>query len=301
MGVYSENARTNWRAEAALVFITLVWGATFVLVKSALADVSTLLFLALRFSLAALVLAIAYRGRLAGRLGRGKSMVKGGLLAGFFLFGGYVFQTLGLRFTTPSKSAFLTGLMVVLVPLLGAAVYRVAPRLSEGLGVSIAAVGMGLLTMKGASFSVNPGDLLTVVGAFAFALHVLTVGHYSREAGFAGLAVVQVAMAAALAVSTFWWAEPVHIRWTPTLAAALVVTGLLATALAFTVQAWAQQHTTATRTVLIFALEPVFAWATSYLATGEVLGARSAVGAGLILTGIILVELKPLGAVRPIG
>jgi drug/metabolite transporter (DMT)-like permease len=99
-----------------------------------------------------------------------------------------------------------------------------------------------------------------------------------------------------LALSSFWWVETPLIRWRPGVVIALLVTGLLATALAFGVQAWAQQYTTPTRTALIFALEPVFAWITSYLLTGELLSRHGTVGAALILAGILLVELKPAAA-----
>jgi drug/metabolite transporter (DMT)-like permease len=289
----STSTGRRWRAEISLVLVAFVWGSTFVLVKSALADVSTLLFLALRFTLAGVVLAVAYRRRLSGSFSGGGAKLTGGVVAGVCLFGGYVFQTFGLRLTTPSRSAFLTGLAIVLVPLLGALVYRVAPRISEGVGVGIATIGMGLMTVEGNDLGVNSGDLLTIAGALFFALQILAVGHFAPRGGFERLSVVQIATAACLALSTCGWAEDPQVQWSATVLLALAVTGLLATAAAFTVQAWAQQHTSPTRTALIFASEPVFAWATSYLVIGEVLTWRAALGAVLILSGILTVELKP--------
>ncbi|MCP5118569.1 MAG: DMT family transporter [bacterium] len=286
-------SRQSLAAQLSLVFVAFIWGSTFVLVKSALADVSTLLFLALRFLLAGLVLTVAYRRRLSGALEGRASRMRGGLLAGVFLFGGYAFQTFGLRITTPSKSAFLTGLCIVMVPLLSSLVYRVAPQVSEGVGVGVATVGMALMTIEGSDLGVNSGDLLTIAGALCFALHLLVVGHFSRRDGFERVSVAQVTMAAALAMSTFWWGEETFINWSPTLFLALGITGVLATAAAFTVQAWAQQHTTPTRTALIFALEPIFAWGTSFVVLGEILPYRVAFGAALILAGILVVELKP--------
>lgn len=285
--------RPRWSADLALAGIALIWGATFVLVKQALADVSTILFLALRFLLAAAALALALRGRYAGFLERPKALA-GGVLAGLFLFSGYAFQTAGLRYTTPSKSAFITGLSIVLVPLVTSLVYRTAPRILEGLGVMVAAAGLALMTLEDLSVGLGYGDLLTVCCAVAFAVHIVAVGHCSRRFGFEGLSVVQIASAAVFSLATFWWMETPQVRWTAGLLVALAVTGLLATALAFTVQAWAQKHTTATRTALIFALEPVFAWATSYIVAGETLSNRAVTGAILILAGIVLVELKPL-------
>jgi drug/metabolite transporter (DMT)-like permease len=222
------------------------------------------------------------------------SELRAGALAGSFLFAGYLFQTIGLLYTSPPKSAFLTGMMSVMVPLLAALVYKVRPQASELLGLLAATAGMGLMTLEGPLGSVNRGDLLTVCCAAAFALHIVTLGHYSKKMRFEMLSVTQVGTAAAWALALFWWMEPVRLVWRPAVIFAVLVTGLLATALAFTVQAWAQRHTTSTRTALIYTLEPVFAWLTSYLIVGEGLSRRAAMGAALILGGVLMVETKPL-------
>lgn len=280
------------RAELALVGVAFVWGATFVLVKEALDDVSPLLFLAIRFTLAGLVLAFAYRRRLSAGPRQG-SWWKGGTLAGACLICAYAFQTFGLRLTTPSKSAFLTGMAIVMVPLLSSVVYRSAPRSSEWVGVAVALVGMALMTLQQNDRGVNPGDLLTLAGSLFFSAHILVLGYFAPRDGFERLSVLQIVTAATLAWSTFWWIEESYIRWTPTVLVALGITGLLATAAAFTIQAWAQQRTSPTRTALIFALEPVFAAATSFVVLGEVLAGRATVGAVMILGGVLFVELKP--------
>jgi len=279
--------------------VCFIWGSTFVVVKSALSDASPLVFLAMRFVLGAVALAIVFRplaskfARPAGAAGRWNPVIAGGVAAGFLLFTGYVLQTVGLLYTTPSKSAFLTGLSIVMVPAFSSVLKRKLPAGPEALGVLVAAVGMALLTLEGDSLTVGRGDLLTIGCAAAYAIHILLVGHWAPKTGFQSLALVQVATAAVLALGTFWWVEPPRLHWTPGLAVALIVTGLLATALAFSAQAWAQQYTTPTRTGLVFAMEPVFAWATSYVVAGELLSMRAALGAALILGGILLVELKP--------
>ncbi|MEN6537346.1 MAG: DMT family transporter [Bryobacteraceae bacterium] len=289
----STKAPPRWQADLALAGIALIWGSTFVLVKEALSYASTMLFLALRFTLATFALALALRGRYGGFFHKPKA-IRAGVLAGLFLFSGYAFQTIGLRYTTPSKSAFLTGLSIVLVPLVAALVYRKVPKFAEAAGVTIAAAGMGLLTLHGQSLRISYGDALTLACALGFAIHIVVVGHYSRKVGFEGLSVMQIATAAAIALGSFWWAETPRVSWTTGLFVALAVTGLLATALAFTVQAWAQRNTTATRTALALSLEPVFAGLTSFLLMGEKLPGRALVGAALILAGIVVVELKPL-------
>ena len=276
----------TWRADAALAGNTLIWGSTFVLVQSALQDVSPIVFLAIRFSIATAALALLFRSRAQYR------PTRGGLIAGGCLFAGYLFQTIGLQFTTASKSAFITGLAIPLVPLLTSLVYFTRPRIFELAGVLCATSGMGLMTLQGDTLRIGRGDLLTFFCAIAFAAHIIAVGHYSGRIRFESLSFMQVASAAALGLSTFWWIEKPVIHLTPVVMIALAMTGLLATALAFTVQAWAQQHTTPTRTALIYSLEPVVAWFTSFLLMGELLSRRAVLGAALILTGILLVELK---------
>jgi drug/metabolite transporter (DMT)-like permease len=283
------------RAEAALMVNTIIWGATFVLVKQALRDVSPVLFLALRFTLATVVLLALFRGSWLGSSRHPRNVrwsLAGGALAGTFLFSGYAFQTIGLQYTTAPKSAFLTGLTAVMTPLLAALVYRNKPRAQEVGGVLLATCGMALMTLPGATLAINRGDLLTVCCAACFAAHILTLSRYSAQASFGLLSTAQIGVSALWAWSLFHGMETPHIRWTAGVWAAIVITAVFATALAFTFQAWAQRYTTSTRTALIFMLEPVFAWITSYLLTGETLSARAAAGAGLILAGILVVEVK---------
>ena len=284
---------SRWKAETALLGNTILWGASFVIVKGALARISPILFLAFRFSLAAVVLLAIFRRR-PGARAIARREVRAGMLVGALLFLGFLLQTVGLQFTTTPKSAFLTGMTSVAVPLVGALVYRIRPQRSELLGLLTATAGMSLMTLEGPIGSMNRGDLLTLGCAVAYAGHIVTLGHFSEKMSFEALSVIQIATAAALAGALFWWAEPAHIVWRPNLVAAILVTGLLCTAWAFTIQAWAQQYTSSARTALIFTLEPVFAWLTSYLFVGEGLSARAAAGAALILGGVLLVETKPL-------
>jgi len=279
------------KADAALAFNALVWGTTFVLNKEALHYISPLLLLAARFTLAGLALVVLYQRAVRVQIVAG--IAWGGCLAGLFLFGGFAFQTIGLKYTSPTKSAFITGLCTVMVPLLAALVYRSRPRVSELVGVSVATIGMGLLTLEGPFGSIGRGDLLTLLGAAAFAAHIVTLGHYSASVGFELLSVAQVSAAAVSALSLFWWVQPIQVQWQPVVIWAILITGLLCTAAAFTVQAWAQRFTSSTRTALIYALEPVFAWMTSWIVLGESLSGRAAGGAVLILAGVLLVEVKP--------
>ena len=285
----SAEGRT-WRAELGLASVCLVWGSTFVLVKNALDDISIILFLALRFTAAAVLLGGLFVAR-GGRITR--QALWPGILAGLLLYSGYLFQTLGLRWTTPATSGFITGLYIVLVPLFGAAVYRRLPGLWEWAGVILAATGMAMMTLRSSELAIGKGELLTVCCAVTFAGHILVLSRYSRHTNTDLLTLLQIGTSAAIALSTFWWMEDVQLRWSPAVIIALAVTSVLATAAAFWIQTWAQARTTATRAAVIFSLEPVFAWMTSWLVEGEVLTPRAATGAACILAGILVVELKP--------
>jgi drug/metabolite transporter (DMT)-like permease len=183
-------------------------------------------------------------------------------------------------------------LSIPMVPLASSLVYRNRPRFLEVTGILIASLGMVLMTLPSLRFEMNRGDLLSFLCAVTFALHIVIIGHFSPLIGFESLAVLQIAVAGAWGSLLFGFAEPLRFHLTTGVAAAVLITGLLATALAFTAQAWAQQYTSATRAALIFALEPVVAWLTSWLLTGETMPDRGKVGAGMILAGILLVELK---------
>ena len=275
--------------------VTFFWGATFVVVKNALAEVTPLLFNALRMTLAAVILgALFFRG--FGSYSRATML--SGIRVGIFLWLGYQFQTTGLRLTTPSKSAFLTGVSVVLVPVFLVLFWRRKINGWTTLGVITAFVGLFLLTVPGGTgslgnwASVNKGDALTMGCAIAFGFQIIFMGRATREHDFRQIAFLQAATAAVAMLITVPLAEKSFILWTPRVLWAIAVTAVLCTAAAFTIQAWAQQFTPATHTALIFALEPVFAWITSYLVLGEHLGMRATLGALLILAGILVAELR---------
>lgn len=283
----------QWRADAALAVVALVWGTTFVVVKRALEDVSPLLFVTLRFTLATAALWIVLRTRQSGKPDARAEWL-GGILSGLTLYAGYALQTGGLALTSPSKSAFLTGLYIVLVPLLAALVYRKRPHPSEWLGVWVASAGVAVLTVPGVDFHFNPGDAMTVGCAVAFAGQILVLEKFSSRGRFERLAVIQLGTVAVTSGASFWWMEKPVVAWSGAVIFALLLTSLLATALAFAVQTWAQARTTATRAAVIFSLEPAFAAVMSVAAGAERVTATLAGGCFLILAGIGVAELKPL-------
>jgi len=285
------------RGELALIAVTLVWGASFVLVKSTLDHVSTWLFLSARFTVAALTLMLFFGKRIAVPQSARGLAIRGGLWAGLCLAAGFFFQTLGLRYTTPSKSAFITGLTSVLVPFLAFLVYKKAPHPSEAMGVAMATVGLGLLTMPTGALGIGYGDAISLCCTVAFAGHILLLGRYSPVTPFELLSVTQLTVTAAVCWAMVVLAEVPYGGTQARVWGAVLFTGILCTAIPFTVQAWAQRHTTSTRVALIFTFEPVSAAITSYAVLGETLSGRAALGALLILAGVLTVELKP-GALR---
>lgn len=294
------------RAYLLMLFVVAVWGSTFVLIKGALADATPAAFNLVRMTLAFLVLAAAYH-RADRQFWRGIRgwQIASGALVGLCLATGYQFQTTGLARTTPSKSAFITGLVVVLVPLFSAIPAlrppaARAPRWNAFLGAALAFLGILLLTARatGAGLlpdlsSINLGDALTFGCAIGFAFHCIALSHISPRIGFRPLAVLQVGFCAVFMALSLPLIEHPHIHWTLRLALALAIAAVLATAAAFSIQSWAQSILPPTHTALLLTLEPVFAWITSFLILGERLGLRPASGALLILAGIALTELLP--------
>ncbi len=283
------------KAHILLILITLIWGSNFVVIKNALADISPLFFNAVRMSLAAVVLAMVFHREL-GRLT--KSSLRSGLLVGVFLYVGNELQTVGLKYTTPSKSAFLTGVSVVLVPVLLALFWKRGLNRWTAVGIVLAFAGLYLLTVPATSGgglnlrSMNQGDLFTLGAAVVFAFHIIFIEHATRTQGWQQITVVQVAVTALLMIMTVPIVEKVHVVWSPSVLWGIGITGILSLALSFAIQAWAQQFTPATHTALIFTLEPVFAWLTSFIFLGERLGTRAGVGAACILAGLLISEEK---------
>lgn len=282
------------KADLSLMFCSLIWGVTFVVVKGALAHVSVFVFLAVRFSAAAALMAM-FRPSVLGRIDSQELFA--GLRLAFFMFAGYGFQTTGLQYTTASNSGFVTGSSVVLVPLLLGVFW--GRRLAKWIygGAFAALVGLYFLTVPAAGLRfLNYGDVLTIVGAGLYAVHIILVGDYSREHSVSALSLIQVAGCAVMAwvmtgagAAIHW--QPVHFAWRWELLTAIGVCAVFATAVAFTVQLWAQQYTSPSHAAILFALEPVFAVITSYLVLHERLTARAWKGAGLVVAGIVIAEL----------
>lgn len=219
-----------------------------------------------------------------------------GLVLAVFLYAGFVSQTMGLQYTTPSKSAFITGVSVLLVPVLNRWLFKARMRPVVLLGIVLAFIGMFLLTRPDDLRHVNRGDLLTLLCAAAFALYIVFTGRYTRNASisFQELAWCQMVVTFLLSVPpALIWDTP-HFAYGTAFYLALVYLGVACSAVALLLQIWAQRYTSAVRTALIFSLEPVFAAMFSYLLMNERLSFAELTGAALILTGVLIGEIPVL-------
>ncbi len=271
------------RATAALVVAAFMFGSTFLVVQDATEQASIYAFLAVRFLVGAALL-----WPLARRRSPGDREISHGLAAGSCLLVGFVLQTAGLRYTSSSTSAFITYLLVVLVPLITALLGRAWPARSVVVGVVLAVIG--LLLLSGGIRGFGLGELLTLGCALAFALHIVVLGRTAqrndpiRLTFWQALTVGLACLVPGLFTGGYGFAGSV---W---LAAAFC--GLGATAVAFSCMVWAQRVVTEARAAIVLLLEPVFAALIGYVA-GERLGVSGVVGALLILGAVLVTELAP--------
>jgi drug/metabolite transporter (DMT)-like permease len=269
----------------ALVLVTAVWGVTFVQVKDAVEVYPLFAFLAVRFAIATATLAPFAAGRI-------RTLDRRGLAAGFGLGGllalGYALQTAGLARTTVSSTGFITGLCVVLTPVTALVLFRARIALSAWLGVALATVGLGMLS--GIEAGSTLGDALVLGGALAYALQIVLMERYAPDYDAVAFTLAEMVAACVGFTAIAVVLGDLRMPHGSTVWGALLVTGVFASALAFLVQTWAQRRTSATRTALAFAAEPVFAGLFGYLLAGDRLGTLGWGGCAVILAGIVVSE-----------
>lgn len=280
--------KSRTKAELLLLSCTLIWGGTFTVTKTGLEDVSPMLFVAIRFVIATLLfLPFVARGL------RSMSGVtfRGGTLIGFLLLVGFIAQTIGLQYTTASKSGFITGLLVVFTPLFQIIFSRQLPKVGNVIGVVLVTAGLYLLTSpEGSEF--NLGDLLTLLCAAMFGLYIVFLDIYTREGDVRQIAFLQFAVTALGAVFGAVVFEEMVLRQSGELVWGIAYLSLLATLYTLTIQTKFQKETTPTRAAIIFSVEPVFAAVIAYFVLGETIGLLGVVGGGIIVLGLLVSELS---------
>lgn len=279
--------KRQYRADLLLILVVAIWGSTFSIMKIILIDTDPYYFITLRFMVAFISLLLIFHNRLKYLTWSG---LRKGFILGLWLLGGYAFQIVGLQYTTASRSGFITGLAVVLVPFLALVILKEVPGLMNWLGVLLAIAGLFLLTGTGGK-AINYGDYLTLLCAVSFAMQIVLLSKYLKGEDPAVLTLVQMGVVAGgaflitLFTSSF---RPITVET----AGVVVYTGLLATAFAFFIQSYAQQFTSPTHAGLIFTMEPIFGALFSFLILGELIGTGGIIGGLLIISGMLLAELK---------
>ncbi|HHT01628.1 MAG TPA: DMT family transporter [Firmicutes bacterium] len=290
----STRTLTRWQADGLLLLVALFWGATFALIKQAVATIAPFSFLGMRFLLAFVIVIALYPRRLCRHW---RPTLKAGLATGTVLFAGFALQTVGLLYSTAAKAAFITGLAVVFVPLLAFLLQRRLPHPGAVCGILLATSGLGLLSFSGTAEDLASGalggDFLLVLCAVAFALQVIMVDHHARRCDPIALGIIQIGTVAGLGLvcAFLWELSPGPQVLHPQVMTAILFTAIFATSVAFLLQSGAQRFTTHTDAALVLTMEPVFGALCAYLLLGETLTMVGWAGAGLIALGMVLSEL----------
>jgi drug/metabolite transporter (DMT)-like permease len=282
------------KADLSLLAITAIWGSSFALMKNVLDYMPSFAYLALRFLIAAAVMVAIFHREFRNL---NKKVLLYGCILGLMLFGGMALQVTGLYFTTASNSAFITGLNVIMVPVISALVLRKKPDIASVIGVILAFAGLFFLT-GGLDFRFNIGDFLTLLCALCFALQIIFIDKFTGDQDASLLAVLQIGFAALLYTAVWLFLDFEPIEFKMPVVTTLLITGVLGTALAFTVQTLVQRMTSPTHTALILTAEPVFGAVFALLIPNsvgvtETLKMSTIAGCALILFGMLVCELKP--------
>jgi drug/metabolite transporter (DMT)-like permease len=283
---------SHWIADAVLLGVSVFWGTSFAIIKEALGETTPANLLFIRFLFSSLLLLPVGWSRRKTFSGE---FLKPGIVIGFFLFTAFFTQAWGLVFTTASRSGFITGLSVILVPLLAILVLRQMPARSAMVGAALAFCGLYLLTSadQAQALSFNWGDFLTLICAFFWAGHILALGRYSPGGDTFWLTFIQLATSCVGSLGWVVLTGDLNLRLPTGVYGAAFYLALTCTVLAYLGQTWAQARTTPTRTAIILSMEPVFAALFAWFWLGEKMGMWGWMGAGSILAGILLAELGP--------
>lgn len=283
--------RNRWKnsqilALIALIVVTAIWGSTFIVVQDAVSQMPVMDFLGIRFTIAAVVMIALRPTCLRGMTRRGllRSAVLGVVLAL-----GFITQTYGLQHTSAAVSGFITGMFVVLTPIISWALLKRKAGRSIWLSVALATIGLGLLSLRG--WSIGAGELLTLLCALFFALHIVGLGEWAAKHEAYGLAFLQISVVAVISMIA---ATPGGITLPPnaTVWGAVILTAVFASAMGFLIQTWAQALISPTRAAVTLTMEPVFAGFFAVIIGGDHLTARIIVGAIFVLTAMFITNLK---------
>lgn len=288
------DAKKQRIADLSLLLVTVIWGGTFPVIKELVGEMTPHYLVGIRFLLAFIALGVVAVPRVKRLHRRGIGI---GIGIGLVLWGGYVTQTIGLMYTSAAKGGFITGLSVVIVPVLSAFWLKKYPSIAAVLGVVVATLGLGVMSLDfTAKYYLQYGDLWLLACAVLYACQVVLVDKYAAEMDAAALAWIEIGTVAAASLLWAIWSEPVPQLASPLTLLGLLYLAVLATALGQVVQFWAQPQTTPTRVGIILAMEPVFATVFAAVFLDERLGAKTVIGCALVLAGMLLAETNGIQA-----
>lgn len=275
------------KADLSLAAITVVWGASFPIMSVAFKSVPPYSFIAIRYLLAGLILALIFMKKFKNI---NKPTIIAGIVIGCTLGMGSILQAVGLLYTTPSKSGFITGLNVILVPIFIAIIYKKLPDLKTNLGVVLSIIGLAIMSLNG-SVGINKGDILTLIAAISFAAQILLVDKFVTGIDIAVLTCIELLTVGILSTVPAVLTEGFNMNLNIFAVGAIAFTALFCTIFAYGVQNIAQGYTTPTHTAIIFLAEPVFSAIFSAF-IGDKLTGRTLLGCTLILAGMLIINIK---------
>lgn len=276
-------------ADIALLLVAASWGLNFVITKNALASISPFLYLGIRFLLASvLMIAIFFKNIKHIKL----EDIKGGLIIGLFISIGFITQTVGLLYTTPSKSGFITGSNVVMVPFIAYFITKEFPGWHQVIGAIVTFAGLGMISLS-ENLTINYGDILTFTCAIAFALQIAFTEYYVKRANSLNITMVQMTTVGIITmVMSVFLEQPASQVLTADVWGAIAFGAIVCSAIAFSVQNTAQKYTSSTHAAVILSTESVFAGLFSFLFWKEPITLKTLIGFTLIFTGILITELS---------
>ncbi len=280
--------KKSLKADLVLIFVTVVWGAGFPVTKFALQTITPMYIIALRFFIASATLLIIFNKKLKDI---NKKIIKPGLILALLLFFTYVFQTIGIQYTTASKCGFYIGLSVLFVPFFSYFYSKTPLQPKILIGTLMAALGLFLLSYAGGDFSFNKGDFLSVLSSICCAWHLIFTGIFVAENDATLLSVIQMTFISLFGFVAAFIFEPIPSNISILSFGSLLFMAVLCTAFAFLAQTVALKYTTATHVAIIFVMEPLFGAITSRFLLNEILGIKGIIGGLLIIIAMLLSEL----------
>ena len=280
----------EYGADASLLFISIIWGSTFIITKQALENVPVFSFLSLRFAAASVLLVIICFPRIKHITFQ---TIQDGTVLGAVLFLTYAFQTVGLKYTQATVAAFITGLYVIIVPVFSLLILKKSPRPFALIGVLLAFAGLVLVTLNG-RIVLSRGEVLVLVNALFASFHIIFIDFYSRRNDIYLLTAIQifVVFICSILSSVLFEKDGFSYSYSDQLVFAVFLTGILATVVAFLIQTGLQKYTTPTKAAIIYTMEPVSSAFFSYFIGAELLTLRQYIGAMIIVFAVLFVELE---------